>query len=454
MTKECNIKIQLPDNVKNIINTITEAGYEAYAVGGCIRDKLLNKEPEDYDITTSATPEEIKGLFRRTVDTGIKHGTVTIMIGQEGYEVTTYRIDGKYEDSRHPKEVLFTRSLKEDLLRRDFTINAMAYNDTSGLVDLFGGQDDLKNRIIRCVGDPASRLSEDALRIMRAVRFSAQLDYDIEEDTLKAMSLLADNLKNISEERIQIELIKLLISNHPERIRTAYELGLTKVFLKEFDAVMECDQNNPHHCYSVGEHTIHAIQNIEPDKYLRLAMLFHDFGKPSCKTTDEEGINHFHGHPIVSSKMAKDILRRLKFDNQTIDIVSGLAKYHDVEVELTKKAVRRAVNKIGEELFPLVLKVKKADVLAQSDFKREEKLNKIAELEKIYKEIIDNGDCLSLRALEIDGKDLIKIGYPSSKVLGQELLKLLEMVLNDPTLNEKETLLKLAMEDINDEKES
>ena len=240
------VQIQIPDSVQFIIRTIEEAGFEAYAVGGCVRDSILGRVPDDWDITTSAKPEDIKQLFRHTIDTGIQHGTVTVLIKKECYEVTTYRIDGEYEDSRHPKEVNFTPLLSEDLKRRDFTINAMAYNEKSGIVDLFGGQEDLHNGIIRCVGEPRERFKEDALRIMRAVRFSAQLGYDIEERTAEAIKDLAHTLGRISVERIQVELVKLLVSDHPEYVQKLYEMGLTRVFLPEFDAMMDTPQNNPH----------------------------------------------------------------------------------------------------------------------------------------------------------------------------------------------------------------
>ncbi|MBQ8596767.1 MAG: CCA tRNA nucleotidyltransferase, partial [Lachnospiraceae bacterium] len=260
--------ITLPEKVKFIIDTIMDAGYEAYAVGGCIRDSILGRIPDDWDITTSATPDQVKELFKRTVDTGIQHGTVTVMLDKEGFEVTTYRIDGEYEDSRHPKEVTFTANLVEDLKRRDFTINAMAYNDKAGLVDVFEGIQDIERKMIRCVGCPKERFTEDALRMMRAVRFSAQLGYEIEENTAVAIKELAGNLVNISAERIQVELVKLVTSPHPENLRIAYETGITKVILPEFDVCMETVQNNPHHCYTVGEHTLKSMQSIQPDKVL------------------------------------------------------------------------------------------------------------------------------------------------------------------------------------------
>ena len=281
------MKIELPRKVIMIINNLQLHGYEAFAVGGCVRDSILCRKPEDWDITTSARPEEVKRLFRRTVDTGIEHGTVTVMIGKDGFEVTTYRVDGLYEDNRHPKEVTFTANLEEDLKRRDFTINAMAYNDEVRLVDVFGGMQDLNHHLIRCVGDPMERFSEDALRILRAVRFSAQLSFPIEGETADAVRKLAPTLNNISAERIQVELVKLLMSDHPELMQDACELGITRVILPEWDAMVGVEQHTPHHKYDVAGHTLCAMKNVKKDKILRLTMLLHDMGKPQMKTTDE-----------------------------------------------------------------------------------------------------------------------------------------------------------------------
>lgn len=437
---ENTIKISLPKDVENIIKTIEEAGFEAYAVGGCVRDSLLLREPDDWDITTSAKPEQIKALFRKTIDTGIAHGTVTVMMHHKGYEVTTYRIDGEYEDSRHPKEVTFTLDLLEDLRRRDFTINAMAYNDRSGIVDAFCGMGDLDNKIIRAVGEPEARFEEDALRIMRAVRFSAQLGYEIEENTRKAIRALAGNLRHISAERIQVELVKLVQSPHPEKIRDLYKMGISKVFMPEFDAIMETEQNNPHHMYSVGEHTIRAMMAAEADKNLRLAMLFHDFGKSRCKTTDEEGVDHFHGHSAKSEEMSKEILKRLKFDNDTIHIVSRLVQNHDYDIVPEKKYVRRAVNRIGEDIFGLLLKVKQADLDAQSDYLKEEKQQKLCRIKELYQEILEDEECTSLRMLAVKGTDLIAWGMQPGKEIGEMLGRLLEEVLDNPQNNQKEKL--------------
>lgn len=437
-----SLNIQLPEKVNTIIKTLQEHGYEAYAVGGCIRDSILGRVPEDWDITTSAMPEETKALFGKTFDTGIEHGTVTVLLDKEGFEVTTYRIDGEYEDSRHPKEVIFTRSLKEDLLRRDFTINAMAYNDKDGLVDIFGGFEDLKAKIIRCVGEAEARFSEDALRILRGIRFAAQLGFEIEEKTKAGMKNLAPTLKKISAERIQVELVKMLLSERPELLREAYELGITKQFLPEFDLLMVTEQETPHHIYNVGEHTLHALKNIRPDKILRLTMLFHDMGKPALKTVDSDGVAHFKKHAFESEIITKQVLHRLKFDNDTLHKVSKLVFYHDYRMPATDKNVRRAMNKIGEELFPYYMEVRRADVLAQSMYKREEKIQNLDAIEELYKKITEEGQCVSLKTLAVTGKDLIDAGMKPGKELGKKLDELLELVLEYPELNTKKELLK------------
>lgn len=423
-----------------VINNLQMHGYEAYAVGGCVRDSILARRPEDWDITTSAKPEEIKDLFRRTVDTGIEHGTVTVLLGKDSFEVTTYRIDGVYEDSRHPKEVLFTKNLEEDLKRRDFTINAMAYNEEARLVDVFGGMLDLNLHRIRCVGNPEERFSEDALRILRAVRFSAQLDFQIEDETAKAAAKLAPTLERISAERIQAELVKLLVSPHPEKIRDAYELGITRYILPEWDALVGVKQNTPHHKYDVSEHTIRAMKYVKRDKILRLTMLFHDMGKPMMKTTDDSGRDHFKGHALVSEEIARSVMRRLKFDNDTVRKVTRLVCYHDYRVEATPANVRRAMNRIGVDLFPYYLAVRMADAKAQSSYRRREKIENIVEMRRIYQEVLLKDECVTLRQLAVSGRELMEIGMQPGRDLGLMLGELLEYVLDDPSRNTKEIL--------------
>lgn len=433
--------IFLPCDVKEIIEKLNNAGFEAYAVGGCVRDSILGRIPNDWDITTSAKPMEVKKIFKRTVDTGLKHGTVTVLMGSEGYEVTTYRIDGEYEDGRHPKDVEFTSNLKEDLLRRDFTINAMAYNDKDGLVDIFGGMEDIEKKVIRCVGNPVERFTEDALRLFRAIRFAAQLGYDIEEETYKAIGELAPTLSKISAERIQTELTKTITSDHPEMIKTAYKLGLTKVFMPELDVCFETNQNNPHHCYSVGDHILKTVCEVRSDKVLRLAMLFHDMGKPACKTTDEKGIDHFHGHPIKSQEMSKEILRRLKYDNDTIDKVSRLVRYHDERIEPGEKYMRRAINRVGVVAFPDIFEVWNADLSGQSEYKREEKFERLNVNKKDYDSIIQKKQCVELKDMAVTGSDLIKNGMNPGPEIGKILNEMLMEIIDDPDKNDREYLL-------------
>ncbi|SDH90627.1 tRNA nucleotidyltransferase (CCA-adding enzyme) [Pseudobutyrivibrio sp. 49] len=436
--------MNLPADVQNIINVLESNGHEAYAVGGCVRDCILGKNPHDWDITTSALPEQVKALFERTFDTGIEHGTVTVLMHGIGYEVTTYRVDGKYEDGRHPKEVTFTASLEEDLKRRDFTINAMAYNDTNGLVDLFGGKADLEAGIIRAVGNPIERFTEDALRMLRALRFSAQLGFEIEQDTYEAIKTLAPTLEKISAERIQVEMVKLVTSAHPERIRDVYATGLTKIFFPEFDAMMECDQVNKHHMYSVGEHTIVSMGLAPEDKVIRLTMMLHDVAKPVCKTTDENGQNHFKTHPVKGADMARTVLRRLKFDNDTTDKVCNLVKNHDDRPEINHRNVRRMIIRVGQENFQDLLAVKRADTLAQSAYHRKEKLEYIDELERVFNEVVAAGDCLRIKDLQINGKDLIAMGVPQGQRIGEVLSTIFDSVVENPELNQRETLLNMA----------
>ena len=436
-----DIEIRIPPGAARILRVLEDHGYEAFVVGGCVRDSLLGRNPNDWDITTSALPLQVKALFRRTIDTGLKHGTVTVLMDGEPFEVTTYRVDGEYLDGRHPSEVTFTASLQEDLQRRDFTINAMAYSEKKGLQDLFGGLPDLEKGLIRAVGDPAKRFGEDALRIMRAVRFAAQLGYEVEADTVQAMKELAPTLSKISAERIAAELEKLLVSPHPEKLKMAYECGITAVILPEFDRCMETAQNNPHHKYSVGEHTIVSIGNARPDRILRYTMLMHDMGKPSCKTTDEQGIDHFYGHQEVSAQMANDILRRLKSDNETRRSVSRLVRYHDLTCGLTGKSVRKAISLIGEDLFPLYLEVKDADTRAQSDFRFQEKMDYLEEVRHLYRKILEEGDCLSLKDLAVNGKDLIAAGMKPGREIGEVLEAMYRDVIDDPEHNNKEYLM-------------
>ena len=457
------MRFHIPRKVNDIIEELMRNGFEAYAVGGCVRDMLLGREPEDWDITTSATPQEVKKIFRRTVDTGILHGTVTVLMDKEHYEVTTYRLDGEYEDNRHPKQVSFTSSLSEDLKRRDFTMNAMAYNEKEGFVDLFGGMEDLQKGLIRCVGSPKERFDEDALRILRAVRFSAQLGFTIEAETLKAIREKCDNLKNISAERIRVELTKLLFSDHPDRLRDLYQVGITRVILPEFDAMMATPQKNIHHIYNVGEHTIKAVEEVagklEEQRYstrertiLRWTMLLHDVEKPGTITVGKDGQNHFYGHQEKGTATAKNILRRLKFDNDTIDTVTHLIRWHDYRFVLTPAGMRKAAAKIGRESMQLLFEVNRADTSAKNPKYTGEKFERIEQARKLYQETVDREECVSLKELQINGKDLIELGLKPGRGLGEILDHLLARVLEKPELNEKAALLTLAKEMVEESK--
>lgn len=438
--------IEIPKKAERILQILLEHGYEAYVVGGCVRDSILRRTPEDWDITTNASPMQVKALFSRTVDTGIQHGTVTVMDGSEGFEVTTYRIDGEYEDGRHPKQVTFTASLEEDLKRRDFTMNALAYSPECGLVDLFGGMEDMKNGVIRCVGNAKERFSEDALRMMRAVRFSAQLGFSLADDVKAAIREMADALEQISAERIQMELVKLLMSPRPHWFRLAYECGLTSVFMPEFDRIMVQRQNNPHHVYTTGEHTLVALENVPADRILRLTMLFHDMGKPDVFTTDENGKDHFRGHAAYSEKIAKRIMKKLKFDNETITTVCNLVRNHSWYPRLTAKDVRCCAYEIGPELFDSFLLVKRADIMAHHPDVVEQKLDYLKEVTRIWEDIRMHGDCLSLKELAVTGRDLIEDGMEPGPELGEMLYRLLAQVLEFPERNTRAYLLEKSRE--------
>ena len=443
------MKINIPDDVNFIIKTLNDAGFEAYAVGGCVRDSVLGREPNDWDITTSAKPEEVKKLFKVTIDTGIQHGTVTVRLHKQSYEVTTYRIDGEYSDHRRPDGVTFTSELKEDLLRRDFTINAMAASEESGIVDIYGGMQDLENKVIRCVGDPDKRFDEDALRIMRAVRFAAQLGFDIDEESKEAAKRHVEDLRQVSAERIQVELTKLLISPHPEKILIMYELGITSVILPEFDRMMETEQNNPYHIYDVGRHTIEVMKRVAPEKKMRYAALLHDIGKPDCRTTDEaRGIDHFKGHAELGEGMAEKVLKRLKMDNETIKDVKTLVRWHDFGIHeaVTKKSVRRMMSRMGEEYVDRLIEIKIADMEGHSDYRLAERQEELSQFISYCKEIREEGAALKISDLKVNGQILMDAGIPEGRELGRVLKELLDEVLDEPEKNEQEYLVSRAKE--------
>ena len=391
----------MPTDVKTIISILEEHGYEAYAVGGCVRDSLLGKEPKDWDITTSAKPEQVKELFHKTLDTGIQHGTVTVMMHHVGYEVTTYRIDGKYEDGRHPKEVIFTPSLEEDLKRRDFTINAMAYSDRTGIVDKFHGMEDLQNKVIRCVGIATERFLEDALRILRAVRFSAQLGFQIDQETMVAVTELAPTLKKISRERIQTELDKLLLSPHPDRVIMLEKTGL----LQEIFADCEKEENS---AGNAMEELAEKLGKTEPDHYLRWSL-------------------------FLSYVPYRRLLKSLKFDNKTIHICEKYKAFQAEKLQKDKPYLRRLIVKIGKDIFEGYLRYR--EILGNVDTET------FLEVQQNWKEIVENGDCLSIRELVVNGKDLKEAGVESGVRMGEILNALFDLVLEDASANRRETLL-------------
>lgn len=439
--------MDMPKNVDTAINLLQSAGFEAYAVGGCVRDSLLGKTPNDWDITTSAKPEDMKSVFAdfHCIDTGIKHGTVTVVIDGEPLEITTFRLDGEYEDNRHPKSVTFTSDLGADLGRRDFTVNAMAYSKKTGTVDLFGGQNDLKNKIIRCVGDPDRRFNEDALRILRALRFASALDFEIEEKTARSLLKNRALLGNISEERIAKELLKLVCGKGAKRILTDFAPVLFEI-LPELQPMYKNSHDNPHHCYDIYEHTLIAVESIDPEPTLRFAMLLHDCGKPAVKKFDENGVAHFYGHQRISAEISAQILARLKVSNKFRDEILFLVSNHDRwELYENTEKMPRYLSKFGLDGVLKLLKVMRADVLAQSPEYRY-RLDQIADAEEIAKNLAAQKPCLSLRELQINGRTLMDIGIPQGRKLGAVLAQLLDEVIDGVTKNTQEALTTRARE--------
>lgn len=439
--------MDMPKNVDTAINLLQSAGFEAYAVGGCVRDSLLGKTPNDWDITTSAKPEDMNSVFAdfHCIDTGIKHGTVTVVIDGEPLEITTFRLDGEYEDNRHPKSVTFTSDLGADLGRRDFTVNAMAYSKMTGTVDLFGGQNDLKNGIIRCVGDPDRRFNEDALRILRALRFASALDFEIEEKTAQSLLKNCALLGNISEERIAKELLKLVCGKGAKRILTDFAPVLFEI-LPELQPMYKNSHDNPHHCYDIYEHTLIAVESIDPEPTLRFAMLLHDCGKPAVKKFDENGVAHFYGHQRISAEISAQILARLKVSNKFRDEILFLVSNHDRwELYENTEKMPRYLSKFGLDGVLNLLKVMRADVLAQSPEYRY-RLDQIADAEEIAKNLAAQKPCLSLSELQINGRTLMDIGIPQGRKLGAVLAQLLDEVIDGVTKNTQEALTTRARE--------
>lgn len=433
----------MPKEVEEIIEHLNDAGYEAYVVGGCVRDSIMEKTPHDWDICTSATPEVVKFLFSHTADYGMKHGTITVFADKEGYEITTFRAETDYSDHRHPDTVEFVTDLNSDLSRRDFTINALAYNNESQLIDMFDGLDDIRNQIIRCVGDADERFKEDALRILRALRFAATLGFDIEDKTSEAIHYNVHLLKYIAEERKRDELMKLLGGNYTTKILLEYSDIVAEV-IPEIQPCVGFNQNNRYHCYNVYEHMVHAVENgITPIE--KFALLIHDIGKPHCYTEDEKG-GHFYGHPAISEEIAKDVVGHLKFDNDSKKAVLELVKYHDIEIPVTKKSVLKWLNHLGEERVLQLMDVKLADILAHAPGTQDALIEKWKIFNRLLGEVLVEEDCFSRKNLAVNGNDIKALGIAEGPEIGRIIQTLMDEITSEQIANEKEVLLNRANE--------
>lgn len=429
-----------------IISTLEKNGYSANIVGGAVRDLLMNKIPHDFDIASSAPPEAVKRIFKRTIDTGIKHGTVTVIENNIGYEVTSYRIEGAYRDGRRPSAVSFTDSLEDDLARRDFTINAMAYNPEGGITDIFGGSQDIENKLIRCVGEPEKRFGEDALRMLRALRFSVVLGFDIEEKTAAAIKKCSPLIKKISFERIRDEINKILMSDCPEGIARLREYGLLHYIIPELERCIGERQKNKYHIYDVFDHIIHTVEHTPTDLTLRWAALLHDVGKPCCASCDASGIIHFYGHHRESVRLANDILHRMRMDSDAMRDILILIENHDVRIENSQPGVKRMMTRTGAALFEKLLILQEADNMAKNMKYFREKKHRLEEIEETYKKILAEHQPYQISDLAVNGRDLIKTGYRPGRALGDCLKRLLEEVIINPELNRREYLIMRAKE--------
>ena len=438
--------ITISDGAKSILERLNNAGFRSYVAGGAVRDLIMNKMPNDYDIATDAKPDDVKKLFRKTIDTGIKHGTVTVIENGEGYEITTFRKDGAYSDNRHPSEIEYVKDKRIDCLRRDFTINAMMYNPESGLVDFFCGRRDIRKHIIRCVGKPEDRFKEDALRMLRAVRFKAQLGFEIEERTELAIRKYAVLIKKVSKERILDELNKILLSDNPDCVRDLHRLGLLKFILPELERCFGEKQRNKFHIYDVGEHIMQTIKNTPPDLILRWAALLHDTGKPCCSSVDSNGIIHFYGHHRESRRITVDVLHRLHMDSNSIRDIALLVENHDYRVDPSFGAVKRMMSKTGADLFEKLLTLQKADNAAKNPELLPEKLKRIDGGLEIYREVLAKNQPYRVTDLVLNGRDLMEIGYRQGKEIGDTLKALLDEVIIRPELNTRAYLVKRAKE--------
>ena len=436
------MKFNIPSGARHILQTLNGAGHEAYLVGGCVRDLLRGMEPHDWDICTSALPEKTEQCFAgwRVIETGLKHGTVTVLVEGEPYEITTYRTEGPYSDSRRPDFVRFVPNLEKDLARRDFTMNAIAMDLHGNLRDPYGGGADIKVGLIRCVGEPDRRFREDGLRVMRALRFAAAFGYDIEERTTQAVHKNRAALDHVAAERINAELCKLLVGKGAGSILQQYPDVFCR-FWPQLGPLVTLEQNDPWHCWGGWEHTIHAVEAAPADVTLRLAMLLHDIGKPSCKSTDEKGIDHFYGHPAISAQMAEQMLRALKFDNKTRERVVLLVERHDAQLPPRSQVIRRWLNRLGPEAFFQLLEVKQADNVGQAPEKVKSCLVELEEIRAKAERVLLEGQCLTLKDLAVNGRDVIAAGIAPGPEVGRVLEGLLEQVLSGEIPNERETLL-------------
>lgn len=439
------VKLTIKPEANHIIHRLQAHGYEAFAVGGCVRNALLGLCPHDWDICTNAKPDEMRAVFADYVthDFGLKHGTLVVMMGEEPYEVTTYRVDGVYADNRHPEQVSFTDNLTLDLSRRDFTVNAMAYNDEQGFVDPFSGREDLKNGILRCVGNPDKRFNEDSLRIMRGVRFAATYGFAVEQETAAAIHRNAALLHRIAAERIRVELTGAVCGEHVLPVFAEFRDVLATV-IPELREAFDFEQKNKHHCYDVWEHILHAVAAIGRDPLLRVTMLLHDIGKPRACTTDKYGSRHFKGHQQISADMASVILKRMTFPNAFTADCLQLIIAHDIRFDGTQRQVKRVLQKLGEANMRRLFAVQRADVSAQSDYHRAEKLAAVATAERQFEELVRSRACVALRDLAVNGSDLMAIGYQEGRAVGTALNRLLDAVIDGQLPNEREKLLRAA----------
>lgn len=434
------MNLPLSPGAAKALALLQAAGYEAWIVGGCVRDALLGLPPKDYDLTTSALPEETQRVFAAypRIETGLRHGTVTVLLEGEPLEITTYRVDGVYSDARHPDGVTFTCSLRQDAARRDFTINAMAYAPGRGLQDFFGGQADLARGILRAVGAAEKRFREDALRILRALRFASVLDFTLEGETARAARACAPLLAAVSAERVSGELGKLLCGKAAGRVLRDYP-DVLGVVLPEILPMVGLDHRNPHHCYDVWTHTTVAVDHVPPELPLRLAMLLHDIGKPDTFSLGEDGQGHFYGHPRRSVELAEGILSRLRFPRRTRERVLTLVRYHDAVLEESPQRVRRWLNKLGPEVFFDLLAIQGGDAAAQAPAYCT-RLDHLRRLEALARQVLDQAPCLTVRDLAVGGEDLLALGY-RGPAIGRALRALLDQVLSETVSNEKNALL-------------